>query len=259
MAWSGSQSGLRLQQDFPQVSKMVRFIDGGSGYVIEALLSYQDGQSGEIKQFKEDHFIYADSVFFQFFTFPLIAGDPIEVLDEPAEVVLTASAARKYFGDEPAIGKAPLLFKQQTLKVSGVAADVPEHSHLRLDFVASYATYYARQGITGEIISFWCPPSHTYVKLHENANAASLQSQLPLFSQKHRDADDAARMPLYLQSLQDIWLGKDYQGQQQYGGSLAHIYMFCAIALFILLLAFINFVNLSAAKGDRRAREFGIR
>lgn len=259
LAWSGPQMGLKLEEDFPQIETVMRLIDGSSGYGSRALISHGDEAAGDIKRFNEEGFLYADPEFFSFFSFPLTRGSAEDVLSRPGTVVVTESTARKYFGSDDPVGKTLLLGNRFPLEVTGVAADPPEHSHLDFNFVASYRTFYANQGIPGEVNSFWWPPTHTYVKLHPDASAAALDEQLPAFSHRHRDADDASRLTPRLQPLTEIWLGPNYSGQQQAGGSMAYIYLFSAVAVFILVLACVNFVNLATARAGKRVREVGVR
>jgi len=256
---SGPQMGLKLEEDFPQIETVMRLIDGGSGYGSRALISHEDEAAGEIKRFNEEGFLYADPEFFSFFSFPLTRRSAEDVLSRPGTVVVTESTARKYFGSDDPVGKTLLLGNRFPLEVTGVATDPPEHSHLDFNFVASYRTFYANQGIPEEVDSFWWPPTHTYLKLHPDASAAALDEQLPAFTQRYRDADDASRLTPRLQPLTEIWLGPNYNGQQQAGGSMAYIYLFSAVAVFILVLACVNFVNLATARAGKRAREVGVR
>jgi len=259
LAWSGPQMGLRLDEDFSQIEEVMRLIDGSSGYGSMALISYENELTGEIKRFNEEGFLYADPGFFSFFTFPLSQGPASEVLSRPGTVVITQSTARKYFGEEGPVGKTIMLGNRFPLEVTGVAVDPPDNSHLDFNFVASYRTFYANQGIPGEINSFWWPPTHTYVKLHPGISVETVNDQLPAFSNRHRDSDEVNRLTLKLQPLTEIWLGPDYRGQQQAGGSIAYIYLFSAVAFFILLLACVNFVNLATARAGNRLKEIGIR
>lgn len=259
LVWSGPQMGLKLEEDFPQIETVMRLIDGGNEYGIPALISYENEAAGEVKRFNEGGFLYADPGFFEFFTFPLVQGPAEEVLSRSGTVVVTESTARKYFGNGDPIGKTLLLNNRFPLEVTGVAADPPEHSHLDFNFVTSYQTFYANQGISGEFNSFLWPPTHTYVKLYSTASASELNEQLPAFSHRHRDADDASRLTPRLQPLTEIWLGPNYSGQQQAGGSMVYIYLFSAVAIFILVLACVNFVNLATARAGKRAREVGVR
>jgi len=259
LAWSGPQMGLKLEEDFPQIETVMRLIDGGSGYGSRALISYEDEAANKIKRFNEEGFLYTDPGFFGFFTFPLVKGSPADVLSRPGTVVVTESIARKYFGDVDPVGKTLKLSNRFPLEVTGVAADSPENSHLDFNFVTSYKTFYANRGIPGEIDSFWWPPTHTYVKLRPGTSADMLDEQLPAFFDRHRDADDASRLTPKLQPVTDIWLGQDYRGQQKAGGSIIYIYLFTIVALIILILACVNFVNLATARAGHRSKEVGIR
>jgi putative ABC transport system permease protein len=261
-AWSGPQMGLRLEADFPQIETVMRFIDGATGYGTRALIQRVDNPSGQADRFNETGFLYADPGFFQFFSSRFISGDPGTALARPGTVVITQSIARKYFGEiklNNILGKQLMLANKFLLEVTGVVEDPSEKSHLTFNFVTSYQTFYANQGIGGETNSFWWPPTHTYVKLYADADAVLLDAALPDFALRHREAAEAERLTLKLQPLTDIWLGPAYTGQQKAGGSLVYIYLFAAIALFILVLACVNFVNLATARAAQRAREVGVR
>ncbi|PSR55348.1 ABC transporter permease [Adhaeribacter arboris] len=236
-----------LLNDFPSdIKAAVRIMS------TNALFSYQD------KTFKEDRVFITDPNFLELFTFPLLQGDPRQVLADPDNVVISEAMAKKYFGSENPMGKLLTFDKNQTCKVSGVMANVPDNSHLKFDFVFSIKDFEEQ-----EWFQRWNNNSmFTYVLLEEQTKPETLAAQFPAFMEKHQGAEakkEGQNMTLDLQPLRAIHLDTNTQFDFAEQGNKSNVYIFSAIAIFILLIACINFMNLASARSAGRAKEVGVR
>ena len=212
---------------------------------------------GEMK-FNERRFFFADSTFFEIFNHRFIQGDPATALDEINSVVITESMARKYFGDEDPMGMILKFEEVAPLKVSGVIADVPTQSHFIFDFMGSMASVKGAYG--GRLPKTWVwNPCWTYMVLAKGAKPEMLEEKFPAFIEKYFYDAEKDNVTLYLQALTDIHLESriDYEIEQNSNSS--YIFILSSIALFLLLIAAINFMNLSTATSGNRAREIGIK
>ena len=237
-----------IRAEFPQVQEVTRFIDLG------VLV-----QKGSVK-FQETHTIWADSSIFSVFDFPLIYGDPRTALKEPNSVVLSESAAVKYFGHSNPVGQHLLLTGRNLPGiVTGVMKDIPENSHIKADMMISMATY-IRSMQNWVDVSWGDYPFSTYVLLSPGADAAVVQSKLPALVQKYEGSELKGRntqYALWLEPLTSIYLHSSYGGMIT--GNLDNVHILAVIGIFILLIAAVNFINLSTARSVERAKEVGIR
>ena len=249
-AWVGGAMAPLLTEDFPQIEAIVRFHRANTPV----------RRPDEQQIVEERNFIYADSTAFDVFDFPLVQGDPASALARPGTVVLTEEAATRHFGDQDPMGQA-LLAGDRELTVTGVMADLPATTHMAIDMMTSMATFKLNVWGTAEpsFTSFWFPFTYTYVMLEDGASAAALAEQLPAFIQRHRDPMDAAAYVPDLQPLTDIHLHAEQSGDWTTGGTFTTVVLFGGIAVFILLLACVNFMNLATARAAERANEVGVR
>ncbi|MEM1041801.1 MAG: ABC transporter permease [Bacteroidota bacterium] len=250
-AWVGGAMGNALRADFLQIEALARLVR--SDVLVEV------GEDEAKRTFERDRLVYADPSVFDVLTFPLVAGSA-DALGTPDQVFLTQTAARRYFGQADPVGET-VTTGGRTLTVAGVLEDPPATTHLAFDLMTSLDTFkLAYWGTTdGEFQSYWWPRAHTYVKLREGASAAAIDAEMPAFIARHRDPAEAEQYVPALQPLADIHLRSSLGGEWQPGGSAATVAVFALVALFVLLLACVNFMNLATARATERAREVGVR
>jgi putative ABC transport system permease protein len=264
--------GPTLEREQPGIETYARFVEATENNPYEV-------QRGE-RRFEETEILFADPSVFDLFSWPLVAGDANTALAEPNQIVLTASTARKYFGDADPLGQTltvdpkmrgddgQLTGETLDMEVTGIVADVPHRSHFRFDFLISMPTFARFLGgdlETGAGLDGWFWRgllAHTYVLLDEEADAAALDAQFPDFLTRHiGDATTSRgyRYDVSLQPLPEIYLDGQRSGQLAPVGDAGQIRLFAIVALFVLLIACINFTNLSTAHAAQRAREVGMR
>jgi putative ABC transport system permease protein len=208
--------------------------------------------------FQETHFYFADSTFFRIFSYDLIEGNPVTALKEPYSVILTESMVKKYFGAENPVGKTLNINNSREYTVTGVIADAPSNSYFQFDFLASFSSL--RQANEEPI--WWSANYQTFVKLHEQADIKSVSEKThalvrkALASELTNPGDDVR---YNFMKLTDIHLRSDLQGELETVSDMRYVYIFSGVALLILIIACINYINLSTARAADRAKEVGIR
>lgn len=214
-------------------------------------------QKGDIL-LKEDKVLAADPDFFRLFSFPLLQGDPSTVLQEPSSVVMTQEATHRYFGDRDPLGEQ-ILINDKPYALTGIMEKVPENSHFHFDIVYSYLSEPAskNQG-WGEI------NAATYFLVSEHANIQAVDEQLTLLLKKYFGEYDLFQelgytVEILTQPMVDVHMHSQLRGEFEPNSDIKYLYIFGAIAAFILLIACVNFMNLATARSSDRAREVGIR
>jgi putative ABC transport system permease protein len=247
-----------LKSDYPEVQEATRLRRAGAPRIIYGA-----------KSLKEENVAYVDSNFFQVFTLPFLKGDPQTALVQPNGVVVSQTVAKKYFGDEDPLGKI-LNFSdwKTTCKVMGVMKDMPVNSHFHYGIFVSMAGLPESRGTSWMNSEFYTylvlPAGYDYRKLEAKLPTAVDKYMAPQLQQSmgmsladfRKKGNDVG---LYLQPLTDIHLHSDLNFELEPSGDIRWVYIFGAIAFFMLAIAGINFVNLSTAGAARRAREVGIR
>ncbi len=211
--------------------------------------------SKEEKKFTE-YGLYVDHDFLNIFTVPLSAGNKNELLKKPHTILLSETLAKKYFGDENPIGKEILVERTTPYIIEGIFKDIPSNATLTFDYLMPVKDYFD-QAMGGE--ENWTRNNmRSYVKLKAGVNKTSMNASLLNFMDKY--TDQQANTTLFLWELNDWYLRYDFKnGQYAGGGRIKYVKLFSLIAFFILLLACINFMNLSTAGATRRAKEVGVR
>jgi putative ABC transport system permease protein len=249
-----------IKDEFPEVEEVTRFF-------------YFPGNTFNILKgdevYEEDFAYFADSTFFELFDIPLLRGEPDKVLAEPNKVVLTGSAARKYFGDQDVIGEVLRVQGfDNDFVVSGICADVPENSHLTFQMLMSTveSPFFQQENF----VNF---AAFTYLLLKPGTDASALEAKLPEVVRKYAAGQIQREFNVsydeyvaagngyryFLQPLPSIYLNSNLENELRPPGSKTRVYIFSVIAVFILLIAIINFMNLATARSAERAKEVGIR
>ncbi|MFC2164181.1 ABC transporter permease [Acidobacteriota bacterium] len=244
--------GPMLKDEFPEIAKYVRF----SRYGQKKIIQYED------YTFYEGKFLWVDPTLFEVFSFTLLRGNPEEALIRPNSVVITEEMAEKYFGDEDPIGKNLLVDTDDLYEVTGVMESIPMTSHIRPDFFASMSTLNLKS--KGNVVSDLISEInfYTYLLLPEEADPIAVESKFNGFMDKHLGPVMKAMggsATLDVQPLTSIYLHSDREGEMERTSDIAYVYLFSGIGLFILLLACLNFMNLSTARSANRAKEVGLR
>ena len=239
--------GPALKKDYPEVEEAVRFVGNGK-------TMYKNGDL----RFYEDKIFYCDSNVFKVFTYSFIDGDPKTALVEPNSMVLTQSVAEKFFGrNQGIVGRSLQNDKGDVYKITGVIKDVPKNSHIIFNILISISSLPKDFGNSWGQFGFF-----NYVLLRPNVNAASFEKKLlpvydkylaPLFAQYN------IKIHFGVQPITSIHLHSDMTNEPEELGSISYVYIFGAVALFMLVIACINYMNLTTARSARRAKEIGIR
>jgi putative ABC transport system permease protein len=249
--WGNAPVGSALKNDFPEIEKVVQF----SGRA-DILLTHED------KMFQEEGVFFMDSTVFDVFSWKLLEGNPKTALAAPYSIVLTQSTARKYFGDEDPLGKS-LKGSESAGRsnpgdytVTGIIQDIPQNSHFRFNVLLSMSTFKKSRP---EVFDAWgYVDFYTYFLVNKQFNEEAFKSKIPDFLSRHKDYPDS-KYVFGIEPLKDVYLKSKAERQPGETGSLPNIYVFSIIGLFILMIAMINFMNLSTARSMERGKEVGIR
>ena len=242
-------AGPALEFDFPEVITAAR-IDRPNRVSVK----YED------RLFQEADVSYAENAIFDIFTFPFVSGDPKTALEAPYSVVVTESMARKYFGDEDPLGKILRFNNEKDFSVTGVVEDVPPNSHFRFNMLRSFQTLIAEGDVRDDM--WFDLRFYTYLLLDAHVDAKKLEQKLPGFADKYLGKAlkaSGGSIQMHLQPLKSIHLYSDFERDISTNSDIATVYLFSGIALFVLLIAGINFINLSTARSATRAQEVGMR
>ncbi len=241
--------GPTLEEEFPEILNYVRVRPSGE-------MKFRIDES----TFTLAETVWADSSFFEIFDFKLVEGDPNTALAKPKSLVLTESSARQLFGDESAMGQTLEVAEEDSayFTVTGILADIPANSHLKFEGIASFSTFVSPRNMEnwgGNWLT-------TYLELVDGTDISALEAKFPAYLLGHMPEDRAQGYELFLQPLNQVHAGStnithDYLNYQKFDGAYTKIFFY--IALIVLFIAGINFVNLSSAKSISRAMEIGVR
>jgi len=265
MGSTGPQLALVLREDFPEVEQSMR-VNTAYNYLVR----YQH-PDGQISAFNEENILAADSNFFDFFSIPLREGNPTTALKGVDKVVISDKVAKKFFGDEPALGKILQLGDdKRVVEVSGVTEAQPDNMHFHFDYLISM---YTNPNIKRFEWSWIWTQTATYVKLRPGSDVKALEKKMssmvdlyviPSFGKLGMNFEEFMKgkgdWRFELQKVQSIHL-YSYGVDNRIGplGDIKYVQIFSLVAIFVLILAIINFVNLSTARGASRAKEIGVK
>ena len=240
-----------LLENSPEVEAYTRLLRVGNNQSVVRI---------EDQYFKQRNVFAADASFYDFFSFDIIHGDGSVALEAPNMVVLTESAARKYFGNTDAVGKILTLTGQpsQDYKVTAVMKDLPANSHIQFEMLLSLVSF--KNNNDGAFLNSWNNDGfYSYIKLNQPSSAALVSEKLMELREKHTDENNEMTVNPNLVAMEDIHLYSNLRNEIVPNGNIDFIYIFSAIAIFILLIASINYMNLATARSAKRAQEVGVR
>ena len=252
--WAAGAAGAGpiLKENFPEIETFVKIYTPG-----DRVIKYGDAA------FRESKVVFAGDAFFTMFSYRLIRGDKNTCLSEPLTACLSESTARKYFGDSDPLGKTLSYDGRREYKVTGVFEDMPENSHLGYDILLSYVTLPKISWPNGNSESTidW-DGFLTYLLLREGTDAVALEAKFPAliehkFGAMMRERDSG--MIWILQPLRDIYLNSHYMAEAKPNGDSNAVRFLSIIGGLVLIIAWFNYINLSTARSDLRAREVGVR
>lgn len=253
-----SPAGPTFMSQIPEINQVLRFRQTG-----DWIVKYEENV------FTEDNLVYADASFFDVFSIQLLNGSTTEVLNAPKKMVLSETMAKKYFGNKDPMGKVLKLDNRDDYVVSGVFKDIPDNSHFHFDFILSFMS------LEDEFKSqAWLNQNYdTYMVLNPNTDLESVEQKINEIAVDKMSLELKQYLDLtfeqfkqggnsfeyFLQPLEDIHLRSDNYGGFEPEGDITYVYIFTSIAAFILVIACINFMNLSTARSANRAKEVGVR
>ncbi|MEJ2004190.1 MAG: ABC transporter permease, partial [Cyclobacteriaceae bacterium] len=248
--------GPLLDNDFEGVIEYVGRIMAARGTLVEA--------NG--KKFEEDNFFFGENDIFSIFSWNFISGDPQTALEKPGSMVITAAAAKRYFGDVDVVGEQ-MIFNNFgysfPFQITGVVSDIPANSHFTWDFMASFRT--VEQAMGDEEMQNWGSNNYsTYIMLEKDNNIAQVENKIDDFFDEHLGVSEDGEKPskynrLHFWPVKSIHLHSHLDSEIEANGDISYVYIYGIIALFTLAIASINFMNLSTAQSSQRSREVGMR
>ncbi|MFC3196078.1 ABC transporter permease [Parapedobacter deserti] len=241
--------GPLIAQDFPEIERVVRTLQ------TSATIRYGENV------FNEDRIFFAEDGFFDVFTVDVTQGDARTALKDPYTILMSAPTAKKYFGDTDPVGKTVRVNNQAEFMVSGVFASLPSQSTMHPDMLISFATLNdeAIYGTENLRTNWGNNAFNTYLLLPEGYDPQRLVDAFPAFQDKHMGEHTSKYSLLHLMKLTDIHLHSHTDSEIEPTSDIRYVYFFSAIALFILIIACINYMNLTTARSAKRAKEVGMR
>jgi len=249
--------GPAMKADLPEVEDFARIVHSTVFMTAGSMISYKD-REGNMKHFNEDRIYLADPSFLDIFSVPFIYGDSKNALSQPMSIALSKSTSEKYFGEGNSVGKTLVLNGKKLFVVSGVFKDIPENSHINFEMLISLK-------FMGENFGYnnWTwPEFYSYVLLEPDADPKKLERYFPRFLQKYMGEIMRSfnfTCQLHLQPITDIHLKSTYTNEPEPPGSAITVRILAISGVFVLLIAWINYINLSTAKSIERGLEVALR
>jgi putative ABC transport system permease protein len=244
-----SAVGQALYENFEEVENFTRFQKWNGVFSI-----------GE-RKFREEEVYLADTSFLEIFSFAILEGDPNTALLNPLEMLLSRSTANKYFGEKSPLGESLRFNGDVDFKITGIFEDAPENSHLKPDIMVSWATLVRFRG--EDVNTAWQSDGfYNYIQLHPETDYKAFEAKIPAFVEEliGNDMDSfGAAVVFNLQPLRSIHLNSEFMFEAEPSGNARSVYALIAISIFLVIIAWINYINLSSARALERAREVGMR
>lgn len=256
--------GPAMKSEFPEVADFARLYN--MGYKNNVVVTYKGAKPGPIAV-KQHHFLYADSSFLPMMNYKMIKGNAATALAAPLTAVISEDYSRIYFRNEDPIGKTLLMqdddANYELVTVTGVFKNLPANTHLKFDILFSYKTLYTRGGHAIERYdkSWGRKDMYTFVKLRAGTDRENLEAKLPALVDKYKPGlkQSLEKNVLHLQPIKDIHLTSDLAEEAEANGSDRIVLFMAIIGIFVLVIAWINYINLSTARAVDRAKEVGVR
>lgn len=253
-----------LKNSIPEVVSVARLYN--LGYKNNVIITYEDAKPEPVA-IKHRRFLYADSSFLPMMAYPMVAGDPLTALAEPNTAVISEKYSRMYFGNEEPLGKMLRMqdddYNNELVKVTGVFKDLPENTHLKFDILFSYKTLFSRheRALARYDQSWGRKDMYTFIKLVPGTNPAVVEQKLPALVDQHNPGlkERGQRDVLGLQPLRSIHLHSHLAEEPEPNGDFRIVHFLGLIGIFVIIIAWINYINLSTAKAMERAKEVGVR
>lgn len=256
--------GPAIKSEFPEVAEYARLYN--MGYKNNVVITYKDAKPVPIA-LKQHHFLYADAAFLPMMNYKMVKGNAATALDAPLTAVISEDHARIYFRNEDPVGKTLLMqdddANYELVTVTGVFNNLPASTHLKFDILFSYKTLYTRgeNAILRYDKSWGRKDMYTFIKLQAGTNPENLEAKLPALVNKYKPGlkQSQEKNVLHLQPLKDIHLQSNLAEEAASNGSDRIVLFMAIIGIFVLIIAWINYINLSTARALERAKEVGIR
>jgi putative ABC transport system permease protein len=246
---TGTKVGPQFQRIFPQIESYVRTMKSSHSV------------SSESETFEETGILYADKDFFNLFSFHLLQGNPVSALADPQKVVLTPATAQKYFGEENPVGKTVTLDGGERIyEITGIVEEAPQNSQIQYDMLISFSSLKAAQQEEWRMANY-----HTYLLLNDSGQLPGLQEQILNYMEEVGRSEmgfaegSSDHWTYYLEPLKSVHLHSAVGDSFEPNGNITYIYIFGLIAVMILMIACVNYINLATAQSVNRGTEIGIR
>jgi len=242
-------AGPTFTSEIPEIETYTRMMPENARIIVEG------------KTFDESDIFYADSDFFKIFSFPFIAGDSKTALIAPGSVVLTEETAQRLFGRTDVVGKTLNFNRTNDFHVTGIIQNIPHNTHFKFTSLLSFSTFENRPQTSNILKTWFLTNGWGYLLLRENADPETVNKKIKTVTEKYEGAESPSgnKQEFRLQSIKDVHLKSQLSSDISQHGNIRYVYTFSLIAVFILVIACINFMNLTTARSVSRSKEVGLR
>ena len=260
-------AGPAIKEELPEVEDYARLYN--LGYKNNVIITYEEAKPDPVA-LRQRRFLYADSSFLSMMQYPMVSGDPKTVLSQPFTAVLSETYSKLYFGHDDPVGKMIRMQdddgNNELVKITGVFKDLPANTHLKFDILFSYKTLFGRYDGTDRArerydLAWWRKDMYTFIKVRPGTDPRALEKKFPAIVEQHNPEakERNQRDILSLQPMKDIHLTSNLSEEAEANGDARIVTFMTVIGIFVMVIAWINYVNLSTAKVLERAKEVGVR